>query len=175
MPHADPRTTLNIGQISGGTAINSIPASATAWLDLRSTDSDQLHAAELALRDTLEHWVTHAPTNGSAKKSSDPAPSLSIETIGDRPGGSLPDDAPLLATLRAVDRHLNLRTEPGLGSTDANIPLSLGIPAIAIGSGGLGGGIHTLQEWHDPTGRNAALRRILLTLLDTAHVAAQIV
>ena len=65
-----------------------------------------------------------------------------------------------------------LRTEPGLGSTDANIPLSLGIPGIAIGAGGLGGGIHTLQEWYDPTGRNAALRRILLTLLDTAHLAA---
>jgi acetylornithine deacetylase/succinyl-diaminopimelate desuccinylase-like protein len=175
LPHADPRTTLNIGQISGGTAINSIPASATAWLDLRSTDSEQLHAAELALRDTLDQWVTHAPTNGSTKKSSEPATTLSIETIGDRPGGALPDDAPLFATVRAVDRHLNLRTEPGLGSTDANIPLSLGIPAIAIGSGGLGGGIHTLQEWHDPTGRNAALRRILLTLLDTAHLAAQIV
>jgi acetylornithine deacetylase/succinyl-diaminopimelate desuccinylase-like protein len=167
-----PRTTLNIGQISGGTSINSIPASASAWLDLRSTDSDQLRAAELALRDTLDQWVTHAPSNGSSKKSSDP-PMLSIETIGDRPGGALPSDSPLLTTLRAVDRHLNLHTEPGLGSTDANIPLSLGIPAIAIGSGGLGGGVHTLQEWHDPTGRNAALRRILLTLLDTASLAAQ--
>jgi len=98
---------------------------------------------------------------------------LTIDTIGDRPGGALPDDAPLLATLRAVDRHLNLRTEPGLGSTDANIPLSLGIPAIAIGAGGTGGGIHTLAEWYDPTGRAVALRRILLTLLDTAHLAAQ--
>jgi tripeptide aminopeptidase len=71
-----------------------------------------------------------------------------------------------------VDRHLNLRTEPGLGSTDANIPLSLGVPAMAIGTGGLGGGIHTLQEWYDPSGRNAALRRILLTLLDTANLLA---
>jgi hypothetical protein len=92
--------------------------------------------------------------------------------IGDRPGGCLRDDSPLLTTLRAVDRHLNLRTEPVLGSTDANIPLSLNIPAIAIGAGGLGGGIHTLQEWYDPTGRNAALRRVLLTLLDTAQLAA---
>jgi tripeptide aminopeptidase len=114
---------------------------------------------------------THAPSAATQNKSR--APTLSIETIGDRPGGALPDDSPLLATLRAVDRHLGLRTEPGLGSTDANIPLSLGVPAIAIGGGGLGGGIHTLQEWHDPTGRNAALRRILLTLLDTAHLAAQ--
>jgi tripeptide aminopeptidase len=158
LPHAIPRTTLNIGQISGGTSINSIPESATAWLDLRSADPTQLAAAESALRQSLSEWVT--------------APALAIETIGDRPGGALPDDSPLLTTLRAVDRHLNLRTDPGLGSTDANIPLSLGIPAMAIGAGGLGGGIHTLQEWYDPSGRNAALRRILLTLLDTAHLAA---
>jgi acetylornithine deacetylase/succinyl-diaminopimelate desuccinylase-like protein len=154
----EPRITLNVGHIAGGTSINSIPASATALLDLRSTDTQELAAAEAALRATLAEWIPEA--------------TLSIEVIGDRPGGALPDDSPLLTTLRAVDRHLNLRTDPGLGSTDANIPLSLGIPAIAIGSGGLGGGIHTLQEWYDPTGRNTALRRILLTLLDTANLAA---
>src|SRR6266702_1433763 len=160
LPDAEPRTTLNIGQISGGTSINSIPSSATPPLDLRSTDSAQLDEFESALRCTLAAWVQ--------------PPCLSIEIIGDRPGGALPGDSPLLNTLRAVDRHLNLRTEPGLGSTDANIPLSLGIPAIAVGAGGLGGGIHTLQEWYDPTGRNAALRRILLTLLDTAHLASRL-
>jgi di/tripeptidase len=121
------------------------------------------------MRQTLQHWVANPPT--PAKSASATRPTLSIEIIGDRPGGALPDDSPLLATLRAVDRHLSLRTEPGLGSTDANIPLSLGVPAIAIGAGGLGGGIHTLAEWYDPTGRNTALRRILLTLLDTAHLA----
>ena len=75
--------------------------------------------------------------------------------------------------LRAVDRHLTLHTEQRIGSTDANIPLALGIPAIAISAGGQGGGIHTLQEWYDPTGRETALRRILLTLLDTAHLIAE--
>jgi acetylornithine deacetylase/succinyl-diaminopimelate desuccinylase-like protein len=191
LPQDDPRTTLNVGQISGGTSINSIPESATALLDLRSTDSTRLHEAELALRDTLKHWVLdpqepHPPRSdpespvggpGSPGRGGRPnpgrSPTLAIETIGDRPGGALPDDAPLLATLRAVDRHLSLRTEPGLGSTDANIPLSRGVPAVAIGAGGLGGGIHTLQEWYDPTGRTAALRRTLLTLLDIAHLAAQ--
>jgi acetylornithine deacetylase/succinyl-diaminopimelate desuccinylase-like protein len=164
LPHGEPRTTLNIGQISGGTSINSIPESATAWLDLRSTDPLQLQAAETALRRTLAEWASPPLSPAAA--------AFSIETIGDRPGGALREKSPLLTTLRAVDRHLNLRTEPGLGSTDANIPLSLGIPAIAIGAGGLGGGIHTLQEWYDPSGRSAALRRILLTLLDTAHLAA---
>jgi tripeptide aminopeptidase len=175
LPHATPRTTLNIGQIAGGTAINSIPASASAWLDLRSTESAQLHAAEAALRHSLEQWVLHPPSRPAAFTQNGPnsAPTLTIELIGDRPSGALPDDAPLLTTLRAVDRHLSLRTEPGLGSTDANIPLSLGIPAIALGAGGLGGGIHTLQEWYDPTGRSIALRRILLTLLDSAALAAE--
>jgi tripeptide aminopeptidase len=167
------RTTLNVGQIAGGTSINSIPSSASALIDLRSTDPVQLQAAEIALRDTLDRWVTHSPTRDTRATPSQKPPALAIEVVGDRPGGALPAHSPLLTTLRAVDRLLNLRTEPGLGSTDANIPLSLGIPAIAIGAGGLGGGIHTLQEWYDPTGRNTALRRILLTLLDTANLAAQ--
>jgi acetylornithine deacetylase/succinyl-diaminopimelate desuccinylase-like protein len=157
-PNAHPRTTLNAGVISGGTSINSIPASASALLDLRSASPTALDAAEQTLRQTLTQSIS--------------APALTIDLIGDRPGGALPDDSPLLATLRAVDRHLNLRTEPSLGSTDANIPLSLSIPAIAIGTGGTGGGIHTLNEWYDPTNRTLALRRILLTLLDTAHLAA---
>lgn len=171
LPHAAPRTTLNVGHIAGGTSINSIPASATALLDLRSTSSSQLQAAEEALRQTLDQWVTHSPaSNGIAANHT---PTLSIEIIGDRPGGALPNDSPLLTSLRAVDRHLSLRTEPGLGSTDANIPLSLNVPAIAIGAGGVGGGIHTLQEWYDPSNRNLALRRVLLTLLDTAGLAAE--
>jgi len=175
--HCDTRTTLNVGHISGGTSINSIPESASALLDLRSTAPLQLEAADLALRSLLA--ATHANAQMSAATHPHPAsPSatpiqLAIDIIGDRPGGDLPDDSPLLTTLRAVDRHLNLRTEPGVGSTDANIPLSLGVPAIAVGTGGLGGGIHTLQEWYDPTGRNAALRRILLTLLDTAQLAGE--
>lgn len=179
--HAHPRTILNIGQIAGGSAINSIPASATAWIDLRSTDADQLRSAEAAMRDSLAQWILHPPARPASEplQSTHPTtgasahPTLTIDVIGDRPGGALPEDSPLISTLRAVDRHLHIRTEPGLGSTDANIPLSLGIPAIAIGCGGIGGGIHTLNEWYDPNGREAALRRILLTLIDTADLAAQ--
>ncbi|SFS17144.1 Acetylornithine deacetylase/Succinyl-diaminopimelate desuccinylase [Granulicella pectinivorans] len=144
-----PRTTLNVGRIEGGTSINSIPESASALLDLRSTDPTQLRTTETHLRAVLA-----------------PHPVV-VELIGDRPAATLPNDVPLLQVLRAVDRHLGLRTEPRIGSTDANIPLSLGIPAIAIGTGGTGGGIHTLAEWYDPTGRELALRRVLLTLLDS--------
>jgi acetylornithine deacetylase/succinyl-diaminopimelate desuccinylase-like protein len=150
----EPRTTLNVGHISGGTSINSIPESATALIDLRSTDAGELLATEALMRAILD---------GVAK----------VDTIGDRPGGALPEDSPLLHTIRAVDRHLALNSELRMGSTDANIPLALGVPAVAMGAGGTGGGIHTLKEWYDPTGRETALRRILLTLLDTVRLAAE--
>jgi tripeptide aminopeptidase len=163
---ANPPTTINVGLISGGTSINSIPESATALLDIRSTDPTQLIATATAVHQIFDEIITSSTT----QKTTNPPPKLHIETIGNRPAAALPDDSSLLHTLRAVDRHLALRTEPRLGSTDANIPLSRGIPAIAIGAGGIGGGIHTLQEWYDPTGRETALRRILLTLLDTTEV-----
>jgi acetylornithine deacetylase/succinyl-diaminopimelate desuccinylase-like protein len=157
------RTTLSPGQIAGGTSINSIPQSATVHLDLRSTDATQLdHHA------TLIHQTFRAIIDSTRN----PEIALTIDQIGDRPAASLPAESPLLDTLRAVDRHLNLRTELRLGSTDANIPLSLGIPAAALAAGGTGGGIHTLAEWYDPTGRETALRRILLTLLDLAQSIA---
>lgn len=155
-----PRTTLNVGLISGGTSINSIPEEATAHLDLRSTDPVHLDRTAQALEAALRAAI---PEPGTPR----------IESIGHRPGGSLSEDSTLMATIRAVDRHLNLRTEPGLGSTDANIPLSLAIPAIAIGTGGLGGGMHTLQEWYDPANRQIALRRILLIATDTARRVAE--
>ena len=166
LPEA-PRTTLNVGLISGGISINSIPESATAHLDLRSTDPDQLVTTEANLRYTCGSFLPRAspPVAGHDIQ-------IALETIGSRPAATLPDDSPLLQTIRAVDRHLSLRTELRIGSTDANLPLSLGVPAVALGAGGSGGGIHTLQEWYDPTGRETALRRILLTLLDTAQIAA---
>lgn len=166
---SDPLTTLNIGHISGGTSINSIPESATALLDLRSTDPAQILATEAAVRRICESFL---PASTPQRAVTDPA-NVGVQTIGNRPAAALSDDSPILHTLRAVDRHLNLRTETRLGSTDANIPISLGIPAIAIGSGGNGGGIHTLQEWYDTTGRETALRRILLTLLDMTRTVAE--
>jgi tripeptide aminopeptidase len=164
----NPLTTINVGQISGGTAINSIPESATALLDIRSTNPTQLVATATTVHQIFDEIVTRSTT----QKTTTPPPKLHIEAIGNRPAAALPDDSPLLHTLLAVDRHLTLRTEPRLGSTDANVPLSRGIPAIAIGAGGLGGGIHTLQEWYNPAGREIALRRILLTLLDTTQITA---
>jgi acetylornithine deacetylase/succinyl-diaminopimelate desuccinylase-like protein len=166
---ANPLTTVNVGHISGGTSINSIPESATALLDLRSTDSTQLISTATAIHEILDEIVSSFATH----KTTGSPPKLQIQTIGNRPAAALPDDSPLLHTLRATDRHLSIRTEPRLGSTDANIPLSRDIPAIAIGTGGTGGGIHTLQEWYNPTGRETALHRIFLTLLDTTQITAE--
>ena len=163
----DPLTTLNVGYVSGGTSVNSIPSSATALVELRSTSSEPMHEAAAAVRRILESTV--APYTSLA------APiTLHIDAIGDRPAASLPADSTLLGILHSVDRHLNLGTEHRLGSTDANLPLSLGVPAIAIATGGIGGNIHTLDEWYDPTGRETALRRILLLLLACTQAAPQL-
>ncbi len=87
-----------------------------------------------------------------------------IKEIGSRPAARLPENAPILAYIRAVDSHLGIRSHIECASTDANIPLSLGIPAISIGAGGQGGGAHTPQEWFSPEGRDLGLKRIFLTL-----------
>jgi tripeptide aminopeptidase len=97
--------------------------------------------------------------------------SSEVVTIGDRPGGELPTDARILHAIRAVDAHLGNVAQIQRASTDANIPLSLGREAIAIGGGGTGGGAHTLQEWFDCTGRDIGLKRILLTLLALTGVS----
>jgi acetylornithine deacetylase/succinyl-diaminopimelate desuccinylase-like protein len=98
---------------------------------------------------------------------------FTIDKIGDRPAAHLPADSPLLETLRAVDRHLGLRTDLRLGSTDANIPLALGVPALSMGAGGDGGGAHTKAEWYCAKDRDAGLKRVLLLALATAEWAAE--
>jgi tripeptide aminopeptidase len=93
-----------------------------------------------------------------------------VVVIGDRPAGELDPNARLLQVVRAVDAHLGNVAQVQRASTDANIPLSLGREAIAIGGGGSGGGAHTLQEWFDCSGRELGLKRILLILLVLAGV-----
>lgn len=158
-----PRTTMNVGTIEGGTAINAIPERASARIDLRSTDPEQLIRLEVELHRAVEDAVlaaNHGRTESGVR--------FSIDKIGDRPAGRLPAGSELMSLLEAVDRHLVIRTEMRLASTDANIPLSLGVPAVSIGGGGEGGGIHTYGEWYDARGRDLGLKRILLLLLAAA-------
>jgi acetylornithine deacetylase/succinyl-diaminopimelate desuccinylase-like protein len=164
---SSPRTTWNIGHIAGGTSINAIPQRAEARIDTRSTDAEVLLQLEEAIQEAVEIAVAMAnrATKGAGGNSKVSPIEFSIELIGERPAAKLPDDAHILSTLRAVDRHLQIQSHTGIASTDANIPLSLGVEAISLGSGGSGGGIHSLQEWFDATGRDLGLRRILLLLL----------
>ena len=170
----EPRTTFNIGTVSGGTSVNSIPESVNASIDFRSTSAEQLLRLEVALHRAVEDAVEFA--NKSVKSAairSRGILSFSIAKIGYRPAAHLPADAPLLDALRAVDRHLGLHTDLRLGSTDANIPLSLGVQSLSMGAGGSGGGAHTVAEWYSAKDREVGLRRVLLLTLAMTQWAAE--
>jgi tripeptide aminopeptidase len=169
----EPRTTLNFGTIHGGTSVNSIPESAQASIDFRSTSPDELLRLEATLRRAVEDAVEHR--NSQARGQAAQGRGLlafTIDKIGDRPAAELPADSPLMEALSAVDRHLGLKTDLRLGSTDANIPLSLGVPALSMGAGGDGGGAHTLGEWYSARERDLGLKRVLLLTLAMVEWAA---
>jgi acetylornithine deacetylase/succinyl-diaminopimelate desuccinylase-like protein len=157
-----PRTTFNIGVISGGTSVNSIPESATARVDLRSASMEELQKLEDRLRECVAEAWREAPLS---HRSGELKVTLAIESIGDRPAAELSADARILQIVRAADKHLRIESFPRLASTDANVPLALGVEATTIGAGGDGGGAHTLREWFDCSNRDLGLKRILLVLL----------
>jgi tripeptide aminopeptidase len=155
-----PKSAFNVGLIEGGSSVNAIAQSARAKIDIRSESNQKMDelvellttAADRA-RDLENQRATGGKVAGKLKE------------IGSRPAAALPDNAPILQHLRAVDAHLGIRSHLDCSSTDANIPLSLGLPALAIGAGGAGGGAHTTAEWFRPEGRDLGLKRIFLTLL----------
>lgn len=170
-----PKTTFNIGVIRGGTSVNSIPESASMRVDIRSTSMAEMERLEVAMRVALEDAVAQESKAIEGRPISQRRSSgvtCEIVVIGNRPAGELDANARILQVIRAVDAHLGNAAQVQRASTDANIPLSLGREAIAIGGGGTGGGAHTLQEWFDCSGRELGLKRILLTLLALAGVSA---
>jgi acetylornithine deacetylase/succinyl-diaminopimelate desuccinylase-like protein len=164
---SEPRSTFNFGIIEGGTSVNSIPSRAAVKVDLRSEDERELALLEAALRDAMQSGINDEIFAVHGARDS---LQLNFRSLGTRPAGKLPDDSPLLATIRSVDRYLGNTSRLEKSSTDANLPLSLGIPAVAIGGGGKGGGSHTLDEWYDPTGRELGLKRLFLTVVSLAGV-----
>ena len=168
---ASPRTTFNLGQIDGGTSVNSIPYEAHLKVDVRSESDDELARLESALRECIAAGVRDEME--SSRDRSRGKLEWKVEVIGSRPGGELAADSPLLAALRAADVIVANESRIERSSTDANVPLALGIDAISIGAGGNGGGAHSLQEWYDPAGRELGLKRALLTLLGIADVAPE--
>jgi tripeptide aminopeptidase len=166
---ASPKTTFNVGVISGGTSVNSIPESATIKVDIRSAAGEQVERLERALREAIERAVTQEPRTSFGGRSHSGL-TADVKVIGSRPAARLNPNSRMLAVIQAVDALLDNNARLQRASTDANIPLSQGRDALAIGAGGAGGGAHTLHEWYDPTGRDLGLRRILLTALVLAGV-----
>jgi tripeptide aminopeptidase len=166
-----PRTTFNLGQIEGGTSVNSIPHEAKLKVDIRSESEVELTRLEAALRECMAAGVRDEQE--SARDRSNGRLELKVELLGSRPGGELAAGSPVLAALRAADEFVGNHSRLERSSTDANIPLSMGIDAIAIGAGGNGGGAHSLQEWYEPSGREMGLKRALLTLLEVAGIAQE--
>src|SRR5579871_2701645 len=170
---SSPKTTFNVGVIRGGTSVNSIPESASMKVDIRSTSPTEMERLEQSLRVALNRAVEDETMAAEMRSSAQRRPAgvgCEVVVIGNRPAGELQPGAKILQIVRAVDSHLNNAAQVQRASTDANVPLSMGREAIAIGGGGSGGGAHTLQEWFDSNGRELGLKRILLTMLALAGV-----
>ena len=153
----NPKTTLTVARWGGGHSINALPQEAWVELDLRSESSEKL----LALEETLLAIVDNEVEGEGGKEGA----TLEIKEIGRRPAGSTnSEDALVLAAMEAT-RSLGQEAKLMGSSTDANYPMSLGIPAITMGAGGRGGGIHTLDEWYENEKGPEGILRALLTLL----------
>jgi tripeptide aminopeptidase len=155
-----PKSAINVGLIEGGSSINAIAQSARAKVDIRSENNSKMDELVELLANVVERARDIENQRATAGRVS-----VKLREIGSRPAAALPDHAPILQYVRAVDAHLGIRSHLDTSSTDANIPLSIGIPAVAIGAGGVGGGAHTTQEWFRPEARDLGLKRIFLILL----------
>jgi len=164
---AQPRTAFNVGEISGGTAVNAIPYEASVKVDIRSEMESEIERLEYEMRAAVAEAV--AQENAWARVPGGPL-EAEIRVIGRRPAGELPPTARIIEIFRAVDAHLGIKTSLQRSSTDANVPISLGIEAVAVGGGGRSGASHSLREWYDPVGRDVGLKRILLATLLLAGV-----
>lgn len=162
-----PRAVLNIGEIHGGTSVNAIPYEAWMKVDIRSELESEIERLEQELRTALAEAVSEETSWARTKTGGMP---VEVRIIGHRPAGELPAGARIVEVFRAVDAHLGIQTSIQRSSTDANIPISLGIEAAAIGGGGSSGASHSLREWYDPAGRELGLKRALLALALLAGV-----
>ena len=158
----DPRTTFNVGHIEGGTSINSIPSKAVMEVDLRSAAEPELRRLDAFFRRALKAAIDE---ENAKRRAGDPELTLKLDMIGERPTGETPPNSSLVEL--AIESTKVLGFEPRLdqASTDSNLPISLGIPAITVGAGGSSGSSHTLDEWYDPRDRDRGLKRGLLVIL----------
>ena len=167
-PPSDPKTTFTVGTVTGGTSVNAIAAEARMAVDMRSNSTDELLKLEARLLDLVKEAVADENARWKSDK-------MTVETklIGDRPAGIVPMDSPIVqATQRAVSAVTRGPRPTFAGSsTNSNIAMSLGIPAVTIGGGGEGGNWHSRNEWYKPVNawygpQNALLTVLILTGLD---------
>jgi acetylornithine deacetylase/succinyl-diaminopimelate desuccinylase-like protein len=159
---AEPRTTFNVGRIEGGSGINVIPREATMDVDLRSASADELRRLDAFFRRAAREA---AADENAGRRAGDPPLVLDLKLIGDRPSGETPLSSPIVRLAEEATRSLGHRPRLDRSSTDSNIPISLGIPAITLGAGGASGNSHTLNEWFHPRSRDLGLKRALLVML----------
>jgi len=164
----DPRTTCAVVRLGGGTGLNSIPQEAWLDLDLRSEDPKALGQLDVTVRAALERA---ADDENRRRTGGSPALSLDVRLIGDRPSGVTPRTHPLVRAAVAVNRALGRDAELASASTDANVAIALGIPAIALGGGGRAGDAHLTTEWYENADGPLGLVRALLVTAAMAEVA----
>jgi tripeptide aminopeptidase len=157
-----PRTTFNVGRIEGGSSVNAIPGEAVMEVDLRSASEHEL----LRLDAFFRRSVREAADDENATRRKDDLPlELNLQLIGERPSGETRADSAIVELAQEATRVLGFTPRLDQASTDSNFPISLGLPAITLGGGGMSGNSHTIDEWYDPRDREAGLKRALLVIL----------
>jgi acetylornithine deacetylase/succinyl-diaminopimelate desuccinylase-like protein len=165
-----PKTTFSVGVVGGGTSVNSIPFESWMDVDMRSES-----AAELAKLDKtfLSLMQQAADEENTARSTREGAITVDPKLIGDRPSGQTSHDSPIVQTAAAVVQAVGMKPRFSFSSTDSNIPISLGIPAITVDSGGRGGRAHALDEWIDVEKASSVkgIEAALLLLLSLSGVS----
>ena len=162
-----PRTSYNVGVIEGGTSVNSVPFSSSMLIDVRSIAPYRLDEMEVLLNQAVQQALEEQ----NAIRRRGEALTVSVEKIGNRPSGELDPSLPLIQRAMAATEHFGVVPELTRGSTDSNIPISLGVPAITIGRGGRGGNAHSLDEWWVNDEGHKAIQLALLILLSEAKLS----
>ena len=164
---ASPRTTYSIGVVRGGTSVNSIPFEVSMDVDMRSESCAELKKVDDQFRGIIREAVVEENATRSTKQGSI---SADPKVIGERPCGETPRTAPIVQIAAAAITAFGLTPRYGISSTDANIPMSMGIPAITIGRGGPGDRTHSLDEWTDvePRANIVNVQRALALVLAVA-------
>ena len=155
---ANPRATFNVGRIGGGTAVNAVPQEAWMEVDLRSSDQAVLDE----LDKSIQQAVTQAAARENARWQAKGDVAVTLERVGDRPGGRSEERSRIVQAALAASRTMKMPAPLVENSTDANVPMRLGIPAISIGAGGRGADSHSLAETFDSTDSARGSARVLL-------------